>query len=237
MIDLMKLRACVYAAESLSFSKAARRWHVTQPTISHHIRSLEESLEAGLFTRSGHTLKLIEAGRLLLPFAHDLLRQASRLHQAYFADGLILIVLPGHPWADRQFIEPADLLEEHLIIRESTSGTRRIMLTELAKHGITFDDLNNSPRTGQCRGNRAHGRGRIWRRLRLFPISRLGAQDKACGGRARGWISAQAHGVYGTPDTRDTFPAARGILELCSRSIQRRSIRSGWATAINDLSL
>jgi DNA-binding transcriptional LysR family regulator len=29
-----------------------------------------------------------------------------------------------------------------MIIREPTSGTRRVMLTELAKHDITLDDLN-----------------------------------------------------------------------------------------------
>jgi DNA-binding transcriptional LysR family regulator len=29
-----------------------------------------------------------------------------------------------------------------MIIREPTSGTRRVMLTELARHDITLDDLN-----------------------------------------------------------------------------------------------
>ncbi len=29
-----------------------------------------------------------------------------------------------------------------MIIREPTSGTRRVLMTELAKHDITFDDLN-----------------------------------------------------------------------------------------------
>jgi DNA-binding transcriptional LysR family regulator len=42
----------------------------------------------------------------------------------------------------RSHIEPEDLLEEPMIIREPASGTRRVMLTELAKHDITLDDLN-----------------------------------------------------------------------------------------------
>jgi DNA-binding transcriptional LysR family regulator len=42
----------------------------------------------------------------------------------------------------RQSVEPADLLEEPMIIREPTSGTRRVLLTELAKYDITYDDLS-----------------------------------------------------------------------------------------------
>ncbi|MEJ2751755.1 MAG: LysR family transcriptional regulator, partial [Chloroflexota bacterium] len=61
MIDLMRLHAFVYAAESLSFSEAARQLHLTQPTVSHHIKTLEKTLGADLFTRTGNTLKLTEA--------------------------------------------------------------------------------------------------------------------------------------------------------------------------------
>jgi DNA-binding transcriptional LysR family regulator len=42
----------------------------------------------------------------------------------------------------RSHIEPEDLLEEPMIFREAASGTRRVLLTELAKHDITLDDLN-----------------------------------------------------------------------------------------------
>jgi len=61
MIDLMRLKAFIYAAESLSFSEAAKQLHLTQPTVSHHIKTLEAELDVELFTRSGHTLKLTEA--------------------------------------------------------------------------------------------------------------------------------------------------------------------------------
>jgi DNA-binding transcriptional LysR family regulator len=62
--------------------------------------------------------------------------------QEFFKDSITLIVSASHPWALRQSIEPEELLEEPLIIREPTSGTRRVMLTELAQHDITLDDLN-----------------------------------------------------------------------------------------------
>ena len=81
MIDLMRLKAFIYAAESLSFSEAAKQLHLTQPTVSHHIKNLEKSLSVELFTRSGHNLKLTEAGRLLLPFAHKLIHQANEVQE------------------------------------------------------------------------------------------------------------------------------------------------------------
>ena len=62
--------------------------------------------------------------------------------QEFFIDIITLIVPAGHPWTMRQSIEPADLLEERMIMREPTSGTRRALLNELAKHNITFDDLS-----------------------------------------------------------------------------------------------
>lgn len=221
MIDLTRLRAFVYAAESLSFSEAARQLHLTQPTVSHHIKTLEKTLGVELFSRSGHTLKLTEAGRLLLPFAHQLIHQAIELQelmaslqedvaghlrvacsttagkyilpqlaarfcrrfpginvsilacrplhvipqllegeanlavvssydlcgdnfecQEFFKDTITLIVPADHPWAQRDYVEPADLLDEPLLIREATSGTRKLMLTEFAKHDIGLADLD-----------------------------------------------------------------------------------------------
>ena len=42
----------------------------------------------------------------------------------------------------RNTILPEDLLAEQIIMREDTSGTRKIVLSELAKHDISLDDLN-----------------------------------------------------------------------------------------------
>ena len=62
--------------------------------------------------------------------------------QVFFKDMIALIVPAGHPWTLRDSLEPADLLEEQMIIREPTSGTRRVLMTELARYDIKFDDLN-----------------------------------------------------------------------------------------------
>ena len=62
--------------------------------------------------------------------------------QEFFRDTITLIVPANHRWAMRKVIEPAEILEEKVIMREETSGTRRVVLTELAKHDISLDDLD-----------------------------------------------------------------------------------------------
>jgi DNA-binding transcriptional LysR family regulator len=63
-------------------------------------------------------------------------------YQEFFEDVITLIVPHEHHWALRRAIEPEELISEPLIIREATSGTRRVLLSELAKHDIGLDDLN-----------------------------------------------------------------------------------------------
>lgn len=81
MIDLARLQVFLYSAENSSFSKAARLLHVSQPTVSHHIKLLEQEFGAALFDRSGSELKLTEAGRILLPRARKLLRESIEVQQ------------------------------------------------------------------------------------------------------------------------------------------------------------
>jgi DNA-binding transcriptional LysR family regulator len=63
-------------------------------------------------------------------------------YQEFFDDSINLIVPRDHPWAVRTSIEPEEIIDEPIIMRESTSGTRRVLLSELAKHDISLDDLN-----------------------------------------------------------------------------------------------
>ncbi len=220
MLDLLKLQIFLAVAESLSFSEAARHLNLSQPTLSYHIKHLEQYLDCTLFDRSGSRLKLTEAGRLLVPQArklfHDLNRTeqlidslksdvigeiriacststgkyilpliAARFHQQhphvmvsilactpehvvphllmkkadlgivsydacegayeyqpFFDDHLLLIAPQNYPIAIRSEIEPAELLTIPHIIREPSSGTRRVLLAELGKHSIALEDMN-----------------------------------------------------------------------------------------------
>ena len=64
MIDTQKLKIFIYAAEYLSFSKAAIQLNLSQPTVSYHIKALEKELGVGLFNWSGSQLQLTEAGQI-----------------------------------------------------------------------------------------------------------------------------------------------------------------------------
>ena len=79
MIDLTRLKAFIHSAETLSFSEASKILHLSQPTISHHIKKLEENLEVVLFERNGNQLTLTEAGNLLLPWARKLVKQSNEI--------------------------------------------------------------------------------------------------------------------------------------------------------------
>lgn len=81
MIDLTRLQVFLDAAETLSFSEAAQRLHLSQPTVSHHIKKLEEEIGSPLFDRSGSEINLTSAGRLLVPHARKLLRDAMGIQQ------------------------------------------------------------------------------------------------------------------------------------------------------------
>ncbi|MFK7827009.1 MAG: LysR family transcriptional regulator [Oligoflexales bacterium] len=64
-----QLEAFLAVAQSLSFSKGAKKLHITQSAISHRIRNLEDSLGLALFYRNPSGIKLTDAGEILLVFS------------------------------------------------------------------------------------------------------------------------------------------------------------------------
>jgi DNA-binding transcriptional LysR family regulator len=72
-MDFKQIDAFVNVAKYKSFSKAAEAIYLSQPTVSAHIASLEESLNVTLFDRSGKDIHLTHAGTVLLEFAINLI--------------------------------------------------------------------------------------------------------------------------------------------------------------------
>lgn len=68
-VTLRQLRVFALAARHLSFSKAARELHLSQPAVSMQIRELETSADQLLFQRVGRGVVLTEAGHRLLECA------------------------------------------------------------------------------------------------------------------------------------------------------------------------
>jgi DNA-binding transcriptional LysR family regulator len=73
MMDLRELRAFVAVAEEGGISAAARRLHVSQPTLSHTIRVLEQELGVTLVVRTNSGVEATEAGVALLREARAIL--------------------------------------------------------------------------------------------------------------------------------------------------------------------
>ena len=65
-----------------AFTAPPKALRVSQPAVSARIKALEESLGTSLFARSRSGLTLSEAGRILRPYAEELLRTASLASQA-----------------------------------------------------------------------------------------------------------------------------------------------------------
>ena len=76
-MELRHLRYFVALTDSLSFTRAAERVHVTQSTLSHQIRQLEEEVGQPLFDRIGKKVVTTEAGELFLAYATRALKEVD----------------------------------------------------------------------------------------------------------------------------------------------------------------
>jgi DNA-binding transcriptional LysR family regulator len=76
-MELRRVRYFVAVAENLHFRRAAEKMNVVQSAISQQVRRFEDELGVELFERSGHEVRLTEAGRLMLPECRKLILQAE----------------------------------------------------------------------------------------------------------------------------------------------------------------
>lgn len=213
-MDIHRLEVFCKVIELQSFTKAAEAVCLTQPTVSEHIRALEEMLNEKLVDRLGREILPTPAGKILYQYARNIIQLRDEAVQALdkyrgdlsghlligastipgtyllpghigsfktqypsiqmtvqiagsaeivesilegklelgligvkwndrrilaeelFADELVLTVYPGHPWAQRQAVELAELSEPPFILREKASGTRMVMNRALQEHGF-----------------------------------------------------------------------------------------------------
>ncbi|MFQ3573828.1 MAG: selenium metabolism-associated LysR family transcriptional regulator [Thermodesulfovibrionales bacterium] len=80
-MDLHHLRIFASVFKNRSFSKASKEINLTQPTISDHIKALEEELNCRLFDRLGRTNLPTPEAEHLYPYVIDLLEKADNLKE------------------------------------------------------------------------------------------------------------------------------------------------------------
>lgn len=74
-MELRHLRYFLAVADERSFTRAAERLHVTQPTLSHQIKQLETLVGTVLFERGGKDVELTAAGHMFKPYCERVLKE------------------------------------------------------------------------------------------------------------------------------------------------------------------
>jgi DNA-binding transcriptional LysR family regulator len=81
MLDAHQLNVFLTAADTLNFTAAARQLHMSQPSVSQHIRELENYFDTSLFLRDGRRVSLTDAGESLVPMAQELISASIRIEE------------------------------------------------------------------------------------------------------------------------------------------------------------
>lgn len=80
-MELWQLRTFKMIAETLNFTKASEKLHLTQSAISHQIKALETELRVPLFIRAKRGVILTDAGRIVLEYADRILDEVEEMRE------------------------------------------------------------------------------------------------------------------------------------------------------------
>lgn len=153
-MDLRQLEYLIAVDDHGSFTKAARAMHVSQPSLSHGIRSLETELGVELFSRLGRAVTPTAAGREVIDAARHVMRDVADLTVAAAAvrslatGTLDVVALPTlavdplaaligrfrsqHPGVVVRVHEPEDAADVERSVR---SGLAELGLTDITTGG------------------------------------------------------------------------------------------------------
>jgi DNA-binding transcriptional LysR family regulator len=82
MSDSLEFRLLKYilaVAETLNFTRAAQRLFLAQPSLSKQIRDLEIDIKFPLFERSRDGIRITDAGRIVIAYARNTLRERDEM--------------------------------------------------------------------------------------------------------------------------------------------------------------
>jgi DNA-binding transcriptional LysR family regulator len=164
MFDPVLLRTFLVVAQTRSFTKAAARLGVRQPTVSQHIRRLEDAAGRQLFARDTHSVELTGDGEAMIGFADTILHGMERA-TAYFAGPQLRgrvrlgasedIVLGQLPAVLSRFRRSHPLVELELLVEMSESLHLKLRAGEL-------DLILAKSRPGDEPGRSVRREGLVW---------------------------------------------------------------------------
>jgi len=152
-IDFRHLESFCRVADLKSFSKAADDLFLTQPTVSGHILSLEQSLSLRLFDRTSREARLTKAGKVFLEYASKILSFRKELLNALseFSRGIRGELSLGASTIPGEYLLPklmGDFKKEHphFIIALKIADTKEVIqyvLQDNVEFGIIGAKLNH----------------------------------------------------------------------------------------------
>src|SRR5207249_4957470 len=120
-MEIHQLRYFVAVADEGSFSRAAAKVRVAQPSLSQQIRKLEAEVGQPLFDRLPRSVVLTEAGRCFIDYARQILastcQQSPTLRRESLGNEPLLALVPeGHPLAKKTLVELDDLKSQRFLL-------------------------------------------------------------------------------------------------------------------------
>lgn len=153
-MDINKLKVFISVFKRRSFSKASEELYLTQPTVSDHIRSLEEELGCRLFDRLGRSIMPTREAEMLFDRALEIVEKAENLRNVISASGgkisgeLVIgaSTIPGTyilPYAMYKFMAEHPKVHFKTIISDSKDIVEKVLRYELIV-GVVGAKLINS---------------------------------------------------------------------------------------------
>ncbi|MBE9545857.1 MAG: LysR family transcriptional regulator, partial [Proteobacteria bacterium] len=73
-ITMQQMESLVYLVEEGSFSRAAKKMFLTQPSLTKHIKNLEESVSARIVNRENRGISLTSEGKIIYDYSRRIFR-------------------------------------------------------------------------------------------------------------------------------------------------------------------
>ena len=131
-MTLQQLSYVIAISETGSFSRAAEKLYITQPSLTSAVKALEEELGIVLFNRSARGVTLTAEGLQFLPRAKQIDAQYQALLEAYGKQGRrrqqFAVSTQHYSFAVKAFVEMArsvDVAEYEFAIRETRTRDTR----------------------------------------------------------------------------------------------------------------
>ncbi|WP_428603637.1 LysR family transcriptional regulator [Sedimenticola sp.] len=151
MLNLDEVLTFQAVASSGNFTVAADQLHVTQSTISHQIRRLEERLGQKLFLRTTRSVKLTLAGERFLPYAEKLIETSKAAEQSIAMETITGEVRIGVP-EEFAYSHLVDLLSRFRLHYPNVAlaievGTGIVLTEKLGAGGLDIALVKEAPAT------------------------------------------------------------------------------------------